>query len=343
MRAIIRADASPQIGSGHVMRCLALANGLAERGIDCIFATGAATTCSAPALAKSSHSVHLLMNADAELNEMMRLARDAIFVLDHYQRDARLESPLRSTAAAVVVIDDLLDRSHDCDLLINPALDTTVPGPSYCVPDDTKMLSGSRFAMLSPEFRSARLLRVHRRFNHAAPIVHVFLGGGASAQCTALLARSVLLCHDKTFVKAVTGFQREGQGGLEALAAEFPQRIRWRHAVENMAADMALCDLAVGASGHSTWERACLGLPAAYVSIAPGHASFIDAAADKGICENLGPSDDIGSVSFQDRLSRFMSSHAALEIMSARAIEQVDGLGIDRIVSAIQELARKTS
>src|SRR5580658_8626962 len=122
---VFRCDGGPSMGGGHVARCLALAEELRKRGWVCTFAVSAETAATLPALAASGHRLQILpphLSADAEPDALVANNPDGatLLIVDHYRRDRHFESACRNWAKHILVIDDLADRPHDCDWLLDP-------------------------------------------------------------------------------------------------------------------------------------------------------------------------------------------------------------------------------
>ena len=149
-RAIFRADASPKIGGGHVMRCLTLADELRRRGWTCAFATRPGAEETVPSLASSGHVVfHLSGEEQDEAREIEKgLGECALLVADHYGRDEKFETAARQFASRVFVIDDLADRAHDCDFLLDQTYGRQFSDYAGLVPGGAKLLMGTDYALL---------------------------------------------------------------------------------------------------------------------------------------------------------------------------------------------------
>ena len=153
--AVFRADASPTMGGGHVMRCLTLADALRDAGWSCAFATAAESSAMVPALARSGHATIDIASDDAgELGACVGHAD--LLIVDHYGLGAVFEGRARDWAGQVLVIDDLPNRPHDCDLLLDQTAGRGAGDYAGMVPDHCRLLLGADHALLRPQFLSAR-------------------------------------------------------------------------------------------------------------------------------------------------------------------------------------------
>src|SRR5262245_15084994 len=181
--AVFRADASATLGGGHVMRCLVLAGQLAARGWKCVFATCSETLSVVPALKTSGHAfVAIEDDLPKNLAGQWRKGAD-IVVIDHYDLDAKFERECRAWARRVVVIDDLADRPHDADVLIDATLGREESDYRALVPSSCRLLVGSAFALVRPEFARARPASLAR---DRSDLTSIFVGFGATdpGNCT---------------------------------------------------------------------------------------------------------------------------------------------------------------
>ncbi|MCB9991195.1 MAG: UDP-2,4-diacetamido-2,4,6-trideoxy-beta-L-altropyranose hydrolase [Rhodospirillales bacterium] len=164
MKIVFRCDASPEIGSGHVSRCLVLADALASLGADCAFATIDDSSNVVPALASSGYEI-------VELAELYSSAPDVV-VVDHYGLDWDDESRIKKqTGAMIVAIDDLCDRFRACDALLVNNLGFEAQDYEALVPPDCAVFDGPEFMLLRPEFLKPGL----RKAPPAVPPQHLFL------------------------------------------------------------------------------------------------------------------------------------------------------------------------
>ena len=291
-----RADASRAIGTGHVMRCLTLADALASVGASCRFVcrqapgdlieriqrrgfdvgclppAGAAppdpggwhqTSMTNPAVSNAPYAT----DADQTLAALGRGVVDCL-VVDHYALDARWEMKLRGACHNLCVIDDLADRPHDCDLLLdqNWFADATLRRYDSLVPAHCIKLLGPQFALLGPDYASLRGLMPRR--DGLVRRVMVSLGGSDPTNETAK-ALEALMQPDLAAlaVDVVIGANHPCPEMVAALVERRPGTIL--HAdLPSLSGLIARSDLGIGAGGVTGWERMCLGLPSVVVSIA---------------------------------------------------------------------------
>ena len=292
MRVAFRADASLAIGSGHVMRCRALAQALQERG------------------------------AQVEFKDESGINAVDWLVVDQYSLDAAWESRMRQKAAKILVIDDLADRRHDCDVLLDqnwfPDAERRYAGR---VPARCRMLLGPRYALLRPEFSRAdkrqRDGKVHR--------VLVSMGGMDPGNETSKAIR--LLQGRGVAVDVVVGAANPHREEIARRCAQ--AGFEFHLQPSNMAELMAAADLAIGAGGTTTWERCCLGLPTLQLAIALNQEAPTRALAEAGLVTYAGRS------LTEHSLLQALKNTEMLKEQSRRVAELVDGLVAGRVAAAL--------
>lgn len=356
MDIAFRADASPEIGTGHLMRCLTLADALAREGARSTFLCApAAEPWRGQVESRGHRFVTLPLRADGARAEAepphgrwapwgqsadAAAAGGALaapvdwLVVDHYGLDARWERAMRTKAARILAIDDLADRDHDCDVLLdhNPQGEA---GSRYDgrLPERARRLIGPRYALLRPEFAAARAQR-------GAPDgrvrrIAVFMGGTDPVGAT-LLALEALSSPDlrDLAVDVAIGRASPHLGAIEGAAAA-----RGRAAVRvdtpNIAAMFAEADLAIGAGGVAALERCCVALPTVTMAIADNQAPGLEWLAGHGAVRHLG---DFGALTVEtlaDALRALRVAPEDVKAMAERAGALVDGGGTARVVSAL--------
>ncbi|NKJ22869.1 UDP-2,4-diacetamido-2,4,6-trideoxy-beta-L-altropyranose hydrolase [Dyella sp. SG609] len=353
MKAAFRADASFQLGSGHVMRCLALARALREEGASCRFvcrelpghlgARIAAEGFELALLPADGEAAAMDERGDAEATiEALRGSVD-VLIVDHYALDARWEQALQPHAGKLVAIDDLADRPHLAQMLIDQNAGRRAERYAGLVSTDCRVLAGPRYAMLRPEFRQRREASLARRAQAPLHRIVISMGGGDPADATSLalegLSRSLLPAACR--ITVVLGAQAASKERVRELAARSPWPCEVLEDVGDMAALLADCDLAIGAAGVSALERCCLGLPSLLVILADNQRPGAQALVRQGAAMLLGGPENLPDAipaAMQDLLAP-----DAWRAMSAAAADICDGLGLQRVRICIEDLALRPS
>jgi UDP-2,4-diacetamido-2,4,6-trideoxy-beta-L-altropyranose hydrolase len=312
-----RADAAAALGTGHVMRCLTLAGELARRGAVCLFAGAPGTGELVP-----SALAFPMVTPDR-----IPFGCDLV-VVDHYGIDAVEEARIRSMSRAVMVIDDLPERRHHCDLLLDQTFGRSADEYTRLVPNTARVLVGSDYALLRPQFATARKAALARRKGDLKRVL-IGLGGTDPDNVTGAALDSVLSAGMDVAVDVVMG---AGAPHLEAIRAQAASRpdVTIHVGTSDMAGLMAAADLAVGAGGTSTWERCCLGLPTLMLVIAENQRDVARLVARAGAAE-LVPVDGLGAMMRDLTPDR-------LTALAAAAARLCDGEGVVRVADQLRRL-----
>jgi UDP-2,4-diacetamido-2,4,6-trideoxy-beta-L-altropyranose hydrolase len=296
-----------QIGTGHVMRCLTLANAMRERGANCTFvgrehdghlmdwveqcghtALHLSRDCGAHVIATNpSYAAWLGIDwaADAQQTQQL-LASEGVdwLVVDHYALDYRWEQALRPHCKRLMVIDDLADRPHDCDLLLDQNLGRNAADYGNLLKPHTQTLVGPTYALLRPEFSLLRGYSLTRRSEPQLKQILVTMGGvdkdNTTGQVLMNLQNTPLPVDMQ--ITVVMGQNAPWLQQVQAQAAQMQVRTQVLVGVKNMAQIMADSDLAIGGAGSTSWERCCLGLPAALMVLAPNQQAGAQALFKSG-------------------------------------------------------------
>lgn len=336
-KAVFRADASPEIGVGHVIRCLALAVELERAGWVCAFASRTPTLETVPVLGRSGFGVRLL-RGDAEPQEEAQSLHHfwpegvELLVADHYQRHARFEAACRPWAKRILAIDDLADRPHDCDVLLDQTAGRTAKAYAGYVPEGCHLLLGSTFALLRPEFAAQRELALARRASRKSiNRILVSFGGGDSQNVTAMALQGIALSGFDMEIDVVVGNIATHLSVVRGQAQSMKQPANIHMDVRDMAYHMAQADLAIGAQGSTAWERCCLGLPALTITMADNQCAIGAALARRGAILDLGSHRDVQAEQIAAALRSLVADPDRLEQMAICAAEVCDGLGAQRV------------
>jgi UDP-2,4-diacetamido-2,4,6-trideoxy-beta-L-altropyranose hydrolase len=333
-RIVFRCDGGTALGGGHVMRCLVLAHNFADRGWDVGFAASAETFASVVALDQSAVERAVLPSqAEAEPAVIAERWSDGtdVLVVDHYQRDAAFERTLRPWARRIVVIDDLADRAHDADVLVDAAAKDE-GAYRELTPAGCRILVGPAFAIVHRAFREARAKALARRDGRR--VRRVFVGFGQIDAPNATM--SALTALDAAgFTGQVDVVLGRGAPHLRQVQAQTHDRVRVYVDSHDVAALMTDADLAIGGGGVTAWERCCLGLPSVLIGIAGNQSSTtarivsVGAGIDAG---RVGP-DTEGRIA--EALRRLLDDDPHRPAMARAAAALVDGEGAERIVQAV--------
>jgi UDP-2,4-diacetamido-2,4,6-trideoxy-beta-L-altropyranose hydrolase len=356
MKVVFRVDASLRIGTGHVMRCITLARWLRERGAEICFVCREhagnllpllrsrgmpVTVLRAPAASDAadgdSHAAWLGVSQAVDATQTIEALGGAMpdwLVVDHYALDAQWERQLRAHVGRLMVIDDLADRCHDCDLLLDANF-SLERGQRYAdrVPAACRRLLGPWFALLQPEYGEYR--RKLRERSGCIGRVLVFFGGSDLQDMTAKTLEA-LSNPDLAHLEVDVVLGADNARG-EALARYARQRPRTTvHGPRPHLADlMARADVAIGAGGATTWERMCLGLPSVVVAIAKNQQGACEALEKEELIYYAGQSPDVSAARLEQLLRSVIPCSAGMLAMAGRNRIQVDGLGAARLVEAM--------
>lgn len=341
---VFRADASITIGSGHVARCATLASELTARGAEVHFLCREMPGHYGDWLEQRGFSVRRLYGEDVEIDDDITQCRTALgeigivdwLAVDHYGLGAHWESALRPMAKNIFVIDDKADRAHDCDLLLDQNFTIGTANPyAGLLPPDAKRLLGPHYALLRPEFASARTTALPRGGSVSRVLV-CFGGSDPQRHTVATLLALRAFASRLERIDVVVGPANPDREAIAAACAELPGAVLHSPA-NDMAALLASADLAIGAGGAMNWERACLGVPTLAFCIAENQSRLLAALFEAGCAigqESLQKPDEqlIGRW-----INCMLESPSLLRGLAQRSASLVDGLGAQRVANALLE------
>ncbi len=337
LTVVFRADASPSIGGGHIMRCLALADVLRRGGAECCFAFAQPTAASVPVLVDSGHRlVELPAPADAAALRSELPGGCDWLVVDHYGWASSQEADCRPWARNILVIDDLADRSHDCDLLLDQTFDRLGSAYDGLVPAAGKLLVGSHYALLRPEFAAARPASLARRSSGQLKRVLVSLGLTDPANATKIILEGILASRLPLSVDVVLGPSAPNLSMIRSIADQHEAVVTLHVGTSAMADLMSRADLCFGAAGSTSWERCCLGLPTVLTVIADNQKEIAERLAGAGAVVSLGLANSLTSTAVTRELHGLAQSPRRLAELSARSAIICDGRGAERVAMRLQ-------
>jgi UDP-2,4-diacetamido-2,4,6-trideoxy-beta-L-altropyranose hydrolase len=365
MNIVFRVDSSTRIGSGHVMRCLTLAESLRHHGGSVSFicrelagnicnvveARGFAVhrladSADASAIAGEADDYAKWLGVDQavdaqECAAILRGHHGGLdwLVADHYALDSCWETILREYTGGILVIDDLANRPHDCDILLDQNLHyNATERYRGLVPDGCHLLCGPEFALLRKEFLDAGR-RVKRRSQTAKRLL-VFFGGVDRTNETSRACRAILsLNRPDLEADVVVGPANRHGEIIRDICRQSPQ-FRFHQHVDNMAELMLDADLAIGAGGTTAWERAYLGLPTIAVTIARNQVPGTEVLAQKRAVYYVGHWDKVTVSQIADAIRLALDRPTLREEMSRSScgLFGADPVpGVERVIQAMED------
>jgi UDP-2,4-diacetamido-2,4,6-trideoxy-beta-L-altropyranose hydrolase len=355
-----RADASFEIGTGHVMRCLTLANALRDRGCKCHFVCRDLPGNLSELIREHGHAIHLLASDDegggksstwvdapnhanwlrtdwkSDAAETLAEIGENIvdwLIVDHYALDAQWELRLRIKCSQIMVIDDLADRLHDCDLLLDQNL---IAGRDLLyqnkVSPTCRLMLGPKYALLQPEYAE-----LHARTPLREGVVNnilVYFGGADNDNLSSMAVSAFLSLQRKDLtLDLVINPAGTHADMIRRQVLECPS-VTIHNTLSSLARLMVKADLAIGAGGTTSWERSCLGLPSVVITLAENQV-LIAAELDKlGVIRWLGDKSQVRETDLVKELTTVITEglHPS---WSERCSQIVDGRGAERVCAAL--------
>ena len=355
---VVRTDASLAIGTGHVMRCLTLASALREQGAAVLFVCRehdghlcdlietrgfSVSRLPSPHLDtqgehRSTSVVHLASSWEEDARQtqvaidMLGLKPDWLIV-DHYNIDEQWEGALRTSVDRIMVIDDLADRAHDCDLLLDQNLvgQLSTRYVNKVLPTCAVLL-GLKYALLQPIYGELHD-RVSLRHGSIRRIL-VFMGGADHDNLTGrMLSACLSLDRSDINIDVVIPFGSNCEGAIRERASGHANVHLYRD-LPTLAPLMAQADLAIGAAGTTSWERLCLGLPTLVITVAEHQLPIADEQHRQRLIRKLGHQDQVTESAVKQALEELIQRGLDVE-WSNRCHAAVDGRGVQRVCEAL--------
>tara|TARA_B110000196_G_C21153376_1_gene671339 strand:+ start:5831 stop:6955 length:1125 start_codon:yes stop_codon:yes gene_type:complete len=351
---VFRVDASQEMGTGHVMRCLALAYALKNEGAVCHFICREHKGNLIEHIKNEGFFIHALPvspqeNYISKINNLTHSdwlganqaedAEQCSFILknldvswmivDHYALDENWERTLAIYYKKLMVIDDLADRKHLCNLLLDQnwfGLSTEIRYEKL-VRDETVLLLGPKYALLKPEYESIRKVMPLR--DGSVSRVLIFLGGSDPSNETKKVLEALL---DFNFlnVDVVVGANHPDPIGITKIVEARALTSLYMN-IPHLADLMVRADLMIGAGGSTTWERMCLGLPSIVISVADNQTPINISLMNEGYINYIGSKNEVSSSLIKQSISNALANPRKLQRQSELMKQFVDGEGIKHI------------
>jgi UDP-2,4-diacetamido-2,4,6-trideoxy-beta-L-altropyranose hydrolase len=349
MNVMFRTDASLQIGTGHVMRCLALANELKRMGALCHFATREHEGHLGNLIKAKDYSIELMApNAGFQTHQpnnyekwlgtawqddatdtqvLLKKNHADWLIVDHYGLDAKWEDAVRRDDLKIMVIDDLANRPHACDVLLDQNLGRSKVDYERLVPEACELLIGPRHALLRPEFAALRDYSLKRRKEPQFKSILISMGGVDLPNVTAMVLKALLGCElpEDVEVTVILGVNAPSAEDVRKIAQSLPWIVNILVNVNDVAQRLADCDIAIGAAGSSSWERCCLGVPSILVVTADNQRAIAECLDDAQAALTI---NDPGSISSAlPKHIRHVRQEMNSLSLSTRCANLTEGLG----------------
>ncbi len=359
-KILIRADASLLIGTGHVMRCLTLADQLKRRGAECYFATrlhdghlqdkilerghfclslrkphnGKETTASyADWLGYTQ-----LQDAHEVLSMLDNLKID-LCVVDHYALDSDWESYLKEKVEKIIVIDDLANRMHQCDVLIDQNAGRTVEDYLALAPELCRFLLGAKYALLRDEFSALRDSSLNRRKKNGLHSITISMGGVDAANATQDVLQALRKSNlpDDCCINVIVGSKFPWMDEIYKTIENYPWKTALLIDTSEMGKLLSETDLAIGAAGSSAWERCALGVPSIMIVVAENQRVIAESLKKLNAARVINSQQDILAL-LPEHICNFMNDAELLSTMSSNCSLVADGQGADRVACLMESL-----
>ena len=350
MKVAFRVDASLNMGTGHVMRCLTLAQVLKENGANVEFICRKHEGNLIVKIRSSGFVVHELKvfeetEVDTKLAhshwlgatqqqdaddciEILKAEKSDWLIVDHYALDEEWQKKLKPYYEKLMVIDDLADRKHQCDILLDQTFGRQKKDYSALTPEDCKLLLGSQYALLRPEFAKWRAYSLKRRNNPKFKRLLVNMGGVDVDNITESVLDELKICNLPSDLKitVVMGGLAPHIESVKSKAITLPYKTEVKVDVGNMAEIMANSDISIGAAGSTTWERCCLGLPTIQIVLAKNQITIAKSLSGLGAIKFLQSIKGVSRVIKNPRNWMLNVSNIARHVSDGLGVKRVSGV-----------------
>lgn len=329
---VFRADAGPLIGAGHIARCGALADALLAMGWMCTFAGRRETAEVVAIFMQGRHRFIALSDHEADDPQVLGAQfSDPVdwLVVDHYGLGEVYEREARTWARRVMVIDELLNRPHDADLLLDQTLGRPDRMIRPLVPLTCDLLIGPSYALIRDAFKARRAQALARR-NFSLTRILVSFGAGNPDHAIEQSFNGIREAGIDAKIDVAAASAAIDRDQLAGHARDLDLDVTIHLDTGHMADLMMLADVAIGAGGVSSWERCCLGLPAVLLVTAENQRGNAETLAGAGAVKFAGQTGSAATASIALML-RELADPGEWKRVSLSAAALCDGSGADRI------------
>ncbi|WP_010097565.1 UDP-2,4-diacetamido-2,4,6-trideoxy-beta-L-altropyranose hydrolase [Ornithinibacillus scapharcae] len=308
MHVVFRVDASLQIGTGHVRRCLTLAKELLERNVKVSFISRNLDGNLLEDIKKCTDTIIILPKLESNLNEldwyrifweidaqesfaaMKSLATIDWLVVDHYGLDYQWEKWMKSLTKNILVIDDLANRAHDCQILLDQNLlvnmDSRYDG---LVSSSTIQLLGPSYLLLEKDYNSIEAIQ---EMGEIQRVLVSFGGSDPTGETKKVIQALTLLDRKDIQYDVVIGKFNPDREYIVKHTRNMNNIVIFQQ-VPSLAPLMKKADLTIGAGGMTAWERIAMCLPSITIETANNQSDILNYLSMEGAIHHLGKSEDV--------------------------------------------------
>ncbi len=339
---LVRADASVQMGTGHLMRCLALAQAWQDAGGEVVFAVGESPPAIETRLRAERIRLAPVQTLPGSAQDSMRLGELASncqpdwVVVDGYQFSGEYHASIRRRGCRVLVVDDCGSCGQNgADMVLNQNLHAHEELYRN-LERDTELLLGPKFAMLRREFSRWRGWR-----RDIAPVgrkILITMGGSDPENFSAQVCRALEgLRVDDVEIRIAVGSSNPHIASLQSIAEKWGGALRLEQNVSDMPELMAWADVAVASAGSTCWEICMLGLPSVLLVLAENQLPVARELSHMGIAIHASSDEQAMKEGMCGRVRSLLLASGLRREMSQRGCGLVDGGGAERVVAAMRD------
>lgn len=349
MNIIFRVDSYEAIGSGHLMRCLNLADQLSKSNN--IWFLTIASHYSLELIKRRGYkllpienflrgmqSKEEILNQDALKSISLIKENDInadLLIVDSYALDISWEKKLRNFTKKIFVIDDLANRKHSCDMLLDQNLFENMESRyKLLTQKNTELLLGPHYAILGKEFSSKRN-NITFRSNNIKKVLISF-GGVDEHNFTGKLIKHLQSdkFKDIHFDVAIT----DNFVFLdELISMNTPDNFSLHRNMDSLALLMKKNDIAIGAGGTTTWERLSMALPSIVITVSDNQVESIKLLNKMNLINWLGHYDSLRKTWLRS-IDEAILANSQNKEMSEKSLSIVDGQGSKKVAKKIMKL-----
>jgi UDP-2,4-diacetamido-2,4,6-trideoxy-beta-L-altropyranose hydrolase len=330
---VIVTNASIVVGGGHVRRCRVLADALISEGWSVTLAVSEEALSVYPILSR-----YTIARITFRLSDLARQLIDVLpggcdlLVVDHYDLDVTFEAACRPWATRVFVIDDLANRMHDCDWLVDQTPGRMPADYAPLLPPGRCLMLGPGYALLDARFRACRNTFYER--NEVRRVL-VSFGSTDPGGMTGLALQGLEQSGLEVEIDIVLGASSPNLENIKCAAAGLDRHANVHVDVDDMASLVVKADLAVGAGGVSALERCCLGVPSVVLVVAENQRGNVEGLVRAGAAISFSAGSAVSPQTLGKTLRELAFDSARRRSMSHAGRRLCDALGPDRVMNAL--------